>query len=213
MKTKLVPPLLEPAQHGEQALDSGGESAEVGSSRMMIRAPENSTRPSSTSCCRPSGKAPASARVDVDAEPLQMLARLARPWRASDGAEPADRLHAEEDILGDRQVRRDAQLLMHHADAGRQRVAGGAEATGAPSQAHDPAIVGVHAGDDLHQRALAGAVLADETMDLAGGQREVDAVQRQHAAEGLADALELEDGRPLPPRDAVVARRSDQPER
>ena len=30
-------------------------------------------------------------------------------------------------------------------------------------------VVGMHAGDDLHQRALAGAVLADEPMDLAGG--------------------------------------------
>ncbi|MGY4337843.1 hypothetical protein ACVWW3_002749 [Bradyrhizobium sp. LM2.9] len=27
---------------------------------------------------------------------------------------------------------------------------------------------GVHAGDDLHQRAFSRAVLADETMDLAG---------------------------------------------
>ena len=37
---------------------SGGDSAEVGSSRMMMRAPENSTRDSSTSCCRPMGSVP-----------------------------------------------------------------------------------------------------------------------------------------------------------
>jgi hypothetical protein len=45
----------------------------------------------------------------------------------------------------------------------------------------------MHAGDDLHQRALACAVLADETMDLAGEKREVDPAQRLDAAKGLAD--------------------------
>ncbi len=34
---------------------SGGERAEVGSSRMMRRAPEESTRANSTSCCSPIG--------------------------------------------------------------------------------------------------------------------------------------------------------------
>ena len=43
----------------------------------------------------------------------------------------------------------------------------------------------MHAGDDLHQRAFSRAVFADETMDLAGREREVDAAQRLDAAEGL----------------------------
>ncbi len=46
--------------------------------------------------------------------------------------------------------------------------------TGAAVDAHGALIVGMHAGDDLHQRALAGAVLADEAVDLARAQREVD---------------------------------------
>ena len=59
-------------------------------------------------------------------------------------------------------------------DAGRMRVAGRAEA-GLPAVEHEPAgEIRMHAGDDLHQRAFPRAVLADETMDLAGGQREVD---------------------------------------
>ena len=52
----------------------------------------------------------------------------------------------------------------------------------------------MHAGDDLHQRRLAGAVLADETMDLAGEQREVDPAKRLDAAEGLRDPLQFKDG-------------------
>ena len=42
---------------------------------------------------------------------------------------------------------------------------------------------------------LPGAVFADETMDLAGGEREVDPTQRLDAAEGLGDLLQFEDGR------------------
>jgi len=41
----------------------------------------------------------------------------------------------------------------------------------------------MHAGDDLHQRALACTILADETMDLAGKEGEVHAAQRLDAAE------------------------------
>src|SRR5262249_35351617 len=45
----------------------------------------------------------------------------------------------------------------------------------------------MHAGDDLHHRRLAGAVLADQAMDLAGLELEVDVAQRRHTAEGLRD--------------------------
>src|SRR4029450_8246281 len=60
---------------------------------------------------------------------------------------------------------------------------------------HEPAgKIRMHAGDDLHQRAFPRAVLADETMDLAGGQREVDTTKRLDAAEGLRDVVQFEDG-------------------
>ena len=46
-----------------------------------------------------------------------------------------------------------------------------------------------HAGKDVHQRRLAGAVLAEQRMDLAGPNIEIDVVQRAHAWEGLAYAF------------------------
>ena len=67
-------------------------------------------------------------RIDVDAEDGELLARLARHAAPADDAEAVRRLLAEEDVLGDRQVGRDAELLVHHADAGGERVAGRAEA-------------------------------------------------------------------------------------
>ena len=52
--------------------------------------------------------------------------------------------------------------------------------------------VGVHARDDLHQRGLAGAVLADQGMDLARADREADVLERLDARELLRDAAHLE---------------------
>ena len=60
----------------------------------------------------------------------------------------------------------------------------------------DLALVGlVEPVEDVHQRRLAGAVLAEERVHLALAQVEVDVVVREDAGEALRDAAELEDGR------------------
>ena len=132
-------------------------------------------------------------RVDVDAEPLQLLAGFADHPPPLHQAEPVGGLRAEKHVLGHRQVRRDAEFLMHHGDAGCARVAHRSK-PGLPAVQHEtPGEIRVHAGDDLHQRAFARAVFADETMDLAGGKREVDPAKRLDTAEGFRDPLQLED--------------------
>src|ERR1700742_937065 len=50
----------------------------------------------------------------------------------------------------------------------------------------------IGAGDDVERRGLAGAVGADETDDLPGGDFERKIGQRMHAAERLGDAVELQ---------------------
>ena len=73
---------------------------------------------------------------------------------------------------------------------------------------HDLALVRrVDAGEDLHQRALAGAVLADQPVDLARQQLEIDAVERGRAAEALGDAAERQDG--LRGVASLIQRRTD----
>lgn len=52
--------------------------------------------------------------------------------------------------------------------------------------------VGIDAAQHFHQGRLAGAVLADQGMDLALPDGEIDAVQRLHAGEGFADTAHLE---------------------
>ena len=48
-------------------------------------------------------------------------------------------------------------------------------------------------GDRLHQRRLAGAVVADEADHLAGVDGEIDPVQSLDRAESLAHVLQLEE--------------------
>ena len=105
-----------------------------------------------------------------------------------------DRLRAEKHVLGDGQVGRDAQFLMHHADPARAGVAGGAEVHWLAIDSHrrresacTPAMIFI-------RRALARAVLASKAVDVPGAQSEIDAAQRLDAAERLRDAGEFEQG-------------------
>jgi hypothetical protein len=54
----------------------------------------------------------------------------------------------------------------------------------------------VHAGEDLHERGLAGAVLADEAVHLAGEELDVAVLERVDRAEALLGVLEDEDRGP-----------------
>ena len=51
----------------------------------------------------------------------------------------------------------------------------------------------VHAPDDVHQGGLAGPVLADDGVHLAGGEGQVDVRQRLGGAEALADVADFQD--------------------
>jgi hypothetical protein len=56
-----------------------------------------------------------------------------------------------------------------------------------PEQLDFTLIRPVEAGEDVHQRRLTGAVLAQERVHLPLGGVEVDAVVRHHTGEGLRD--------------------------
>ena len=61
-----------------------------------------------------------------------------------------------------------------------------------PFSRNEPESGRVDAGDDLHQRRFAGAVLAHQRVHMAALQAERDVVERQHAGKGLADVLDFE---------------------
>src|SRR4051812_17844710 len=101
-------------------------------------------------------------------------------------------LEAEGHVLehGERVEQR--EVLEHHADA---EAAGLVRAVDHDALAVDPDLALVrlnHPVGDLHQRALAGPVLAEEGVDLARHHGEVDVVVGQHAGVLLGDAAQGE---------------------
>ena len=83
-----------------------------------------------------------------------------------------------EDVLGNRHVAEQIELLEHHADAAGDSVGGGREGNFLALQQDAPMRRFFDAGDDLHQRRFAGAVLADQHIDRAAPHLEIGALDR-----------------------------------
>ena len=86
---------------------------------------------------------------------------------------------------------KERRLLVDRRDA--QRAARMGSMCGTARRRPSACRVGpLGAGDDLDERRLAGAVLADERVDFAGAEVERHAFERAHAREGLADRSRVE---------------------
>ena len=107
-------------------------------------------------------------------------------------AEPEAALDAEHDVLQHRERLHQHEVLVHHADAGGERVLRALDAHRAAAH-EDLARVGlVVAVEDAHQRRLAGAVLADDAVDRPGPHGERHVAVGVDRAEALVDAAELD---------------------
>ena len=135
-------------------------------------------------------------RVDLEAVSLAEVAQLADrdpatevPWRA--------RLVAEHDVLPDREVVGQLEVLEDHPDADRDRVARRAEVLFDTVDDDRPLVGAVGPVERLHQRRLSRAVLADDGVDRAGANRHVDPVVGHDTREALDDVPQLDRDRPL----------------
>ena len=176
------------------AFVSLSDSAVVGSSKISTRGLEPSTLAISTSWRTASEVSPTGVPGSSQSRPTRSsivrAARLSSP-RPRDAAAGGQAAHHQ--VLADRQVRQQAELLVDDADA---RVARLRRARVAHVAALDPVLALVAldgAGEDLDQRALAGAVLAGEAVDLAGAQLERDVLERLDRAVALGDAGQGDD--------------------
>ena len=130
--------------------------------------------------------------VDVEAEPLGDLAHLRARRRQVEPPAGLRLLVAEHDVLGDGEDGDEHEVLVHHADAGRHRVAGAGEVLDLVVE-EDLALVGlVQAVEHVHERRLACTVLTEERVDLSSLDGEVDVVVGDQAAESLRDAAKFE---------------------
>src|SRR5208283_2846601 len=99
------------------------------------------------------------------------------------------RLAAEQEVAGDVDRVAEGKVLVDHLDALTARVGWRSEANLLAVENDAPGIRNKRAREDLAQRRLAGAIVADEAEDLAGTQREIDPFERLDRTEGLADVL------------------------
>ena len=117
--------------------------------------------------------------------------RLAAPSRARETNVAAAGSDPEAEVLRHRQVVAERELLMDDADAGGERLLRPLKSRRACRTTLDvPAVRLVDAGEDLSERALAGAVLAAERMTGPRGDREADVLEREDAGKSLGDVLE-----------------------
>ena len=110
-----------------------------------------------------------------------------------DPLERAERVVAHDHVLRDAEVREQRRLLVDHRDARVARVVRGVEVDRRAVDEHLARVAADHAAEHLHERRLAGAVLAHERPDLAGPQRDVAIAKGVDGAVGLAHALEGDD--------------------
>ncbi len=106
---------------------------------------------------------------------------------------PAGQLVSEEEIGDDIEVLAQRQILEDGGNAELQRLAGTIERDVAAAEFDRARGRLMHAGKNLDQGRLAGAVVADQRHDLAGLHFEIDVGQRRNRAEILGNIAQPED--------------------
>ena len=128
------------------------------------------------------------SNVDVEAKLGEDGARLFAHGGPVEGAEPrAGSRASHEEVLADREVRKQVQLLRDHGDARDLRITRGGEAQGLAGYLDRAFVDRVDAVQQLHERGLASAVLAQNRVDLTGHHGQIDAAAGPDATELLAD--------------------------
>ena len=174
-------------------------SAEVGSSRISTFAPKWMARAIATDWRSPPESVPTAWVGSRMSMPISAIACRETGFAFSlskrvKGKKPLERLAAEKEVPRDAHQRDHAEILEHRGDAQFGRVARAPEMH---RLAVDQDLAGARAidpGEDLDQRRLAGAVVAEEAMHLSGMDLDVDVAKRDDRAEMLRHAAKLDGG-------------------
>ena len=116
----------------------------------------------------------------------------------------------DEDVLGHAQVRDERELLEDGGDTGHPSGVGVVEADRLTEEGDTPLVGVLSASDDLDERGLASAVLAEQGMDLARVDRQVNVVESLDTGVVLADVDGVEQR--LPELDRLCGLDRDRPE-
>ncbi|MNH20015.1 hypothetical protein D3C79_797680 [compost metagenome] len=140
----------------------------------------------------------------ADAEPPHLAGRIQLdPQHGQQGPGPAYPLPVgdegplltatgEEDVVGHRQGRYQAEILIHHGDPLGLRLLGGAEAAGLAKQQHLAPVPAMKAVEQLDQSGLAGPVLADDGVYLPPFEAKRHVLKHRYAVKPLPDTARLD---------------------
>ena len=175
---------------------SGPESAAVGSSMISTRASKLSALAISTICWsaieRPrTGRSGSSRTPRRSSSSWTSRCIAPRSMRRS----RAERVAAHHHVLRDAEVREERRLLVDHRDAGVARVVRGVEVDRLAVDEHLARVAPEHAAEHLHERRLAGAVLARSARAPRRGAARGSRRAGAHGAVGLARVAQLDDRR------------------
>ncbi|EAU65598.1 conserved hypothetical protein [Stigmatella aurantiaca DW4/3-1] len=137
--------------------------------------------------------------VHLDADLPQHRADLGEQFLEADDPEPGGKA-AQHEVLGHRQLRHELKLLVDDGHPGGDRIARRDEALRLSTDAQLTALGGVIPPENLDERGLARAVLAQQTDDPPRRNREAQFLEGPDAREALGDVRELEKRSHTPPR-------------
>ena len=186
-----VPFALSSRRIAKSRSTSRGVSADVGSSRISVRAFPERARASST-IWRSAGDL-----CDIGAWMSKSSAKLRDepPRLCIHGAvveEDAPGFMPQEYVLSDIEIRHEPGILVDHGDTEPARVRGTGDRTGGTVDEDAAGIGPVHPGQDPHERRFTRPVLTHQRMDLAASAVEGHVVERLHAGKGLGYRLDGE---------------------
>ena len=191
MKTTDSPSATSDRSVAKSAFTSSGTRTAVGSSRMRMRQSRDSAFRISTRCCWPtdssSTRAAGSTRIPKRSDASDARRAAPRPGRAAGSVErPSARFSAT--VIGRTRAKCWVTIPIPASIASR----GDRMPTRLPVD-QDLAGIGLRQPvGDAHDRGLAGPVLAEQRVDLAATDVEVDAVVGDEVPEPLADAAQLQ---------------------
>ena len=132
-------------------------------------------------------------RVGIDLQPVFALQPLQLGARLGDRRlQQRLAFGAEDDVLEHGEILDQHEVLVDHADAEGDGVVGRVDDRRLAADADLAAVGLVEAVEDRHQRRLAGAVLADDAVDRAALDLQMDVAVGMDRAETLVDADQLD---------------------
>ena len=126
-------------------------------------------------------------RIHRQTIPMRHLGNARRKGRRSDTL-----IQGQRNVFRHGQGFEQGEVLEYHADTETPRLDGTMNEYPATFPIHTAAVGPYHAIDDFHERALAGAVFADQGMNLPDVHTQIDMIVRDQGGVAFGDAVQLQ---------------------